>query len=180
MIEEWKYFYGDRYMFSNYGNIKSVYKNGKVRILKPYGDGQGYLKIDLKSFNKKRKIMRVSRIIAMLFVEKEEGKDCVDHINGIRSDNRACNLRWCTKKENANFPLAKNNLHDAFKRDSVILNMSNSHNGKRILCVETGEVFISQGQCSRQMNIWQPNIYKVLSGKRRSAGGFSFKYIEGE
>ena len=41
-----------------------------------------------------------SRIIAMAFVEKIEGKDFVDHINHNTFDFRSNNLRWLSRSEN--------------------------------------------------------------------------------
>lgn len=47
------------------------------------------------------------RIIAKLFIPNPDNKPCVDHINSDIHDNRVCNLRWVTAKENVNNPITK-------------------------------------------------------------------------
>ena len=49
-------------------------------------------------------------MVAKAHVPNESNLPCVDHINGIRTDNKAINLRWCTTKENLNFDLARKNI----------------------------------------------------------------------
>ncbi len=50
-----------------------------------------------------KKQERVHRIVAKAFVENTlpEDNDCVDHINGIKNDNRAENLQWVSRSENS-------------------------------------------------------------------------------
>ena len=47
-----------------------------------------------------------------------------------------------------------------------------------ILCVELNKIFGSQGEAARELNLHQSNINKVLLGKRKTTGGFSFINIE--
>lgn len=49
---------------------------------------------------------------------------------------------------------------------------------KTILCIETGKVYESKNLCAKAMNISGPNIGKVCKGLLKSAGGYTFKYIQ--
>lgn len=48
----------------------------------------------------KKKSYLEHRIIAEMFLPKIEGKDQINHKNGIKDDNRLENLEWCTGSEN--------------------------------------------------------------------------------
>ena len=80
--------YGHRiYEVSNLGRVKL---NGEIIVPPIWGN---YYRLSDKLLH---------RIIAELFIPNPENKPCVDHINTDRYDNRACNLRWVTQKENNN------------------------------------------------------------------------------
>lgn len=59
----------------------------------------GYLSLNL-SQDAVRQTWLVHRLIALAFHSNMDNKLCVNHINGVKTDNRACNLEWVTYQEN--------------------------------------------------------------------------------
>lgn len=114
-MENWKTILGYEgiYEVSDKGRIKSLKrvvehsgsKSGKItvpeRIMKQIADKDGYMKICL-SKDGKQKEHKVHRLVAVAFCENSDPtkKTCVNHINEIKTDNRAENLEWCDIKYN--------------------------------------------------------------------------------
>ena len=96
--------YEGYYQISNFGKIKSlsrILKNRlkKETILKQSVNNHGYVACELR-FNNKSKRILVHRIIAEAFIENTHNKPFINHINGIKNDNRIENLEWVTHSEN--------------------------------------------------------------------------------
>lgn len=90
--EIWKpiYGYGNIYEISSLGNIRKL-DGGSVNVNK--GD---YKTISVR----KHGIVSIHRLVANAFIPNTENKPEVNHINGIKTDNRVENLEWCTRSEN--------------------------------------------------------------------------------
>lgn len=74
-----------------------IFRNGKEK--KSFISKQGYRQIQL-SIGSKIKNLLVHRIIAEVYLSKIDGKDFINHKNGIKSDNRIGNLEWTNRSEN--------------------------------------------------------------------------------
>lgn len=112
-IEIWKDIpnYEGTYQVSNLGRVKSLeriikgkndsFKLIKEKIRKNCNDGKGYLSIII-CLNYKIKRFNIHQLVAMAFLGHEPcgHKLVVDHINGIKTDNRVENLQIITQREN--------------------------------------------------------------------------------
>ncbi len=100
VIEIWKNVVGYEglYEVSNLGRIR----NPRTSIMKG-AFYKGYLKTLLYTEDKprkKRKMLHIHRLVAFAWIPNPENKPFINHINGLKHDNRIENLEWCTQKEN--------------------------------------------------------------------------------
>lgn len=129
----------------------------------------------------------VHRLVAETFIPNPEKKTCVNHKNGIKTDNRVDNLEWCTYSENnkhaweiglqATTP--KQRLH------SIELGKTKGgHNAKRVVQYDLQGNLIkewrSATEAGKQLKIYYSNIISCCLKKYgfKTAGGYTWRYKE--
>lgn len=150
------------------GNMGTVYSTIKRKEL-AQSNILGYKKVTLINKNGAKDIL-VHTLVAKAFIEPVVGKEYVDHIDGNRGNNNSTNLRWCTFKENCSFPLAREHrISSALKAG-----------GKPVIQydMDGNEIarFRGQNEAGRMTGISGANISQVCRHKRKTAGGFIWRY----
>lgn len=163
MKEIWKDIpeYEKLYQASDYGNIKAYLREGSHgKILKPEKIKFGYLRVCLCK-NKTRKRYLVHRLVLETFVGPcPPGMEC-RHLNGIRTDNRLCNLKWDTRQ---------NNIDDQIKHGTRFNKARGSKHGNAKL-VELNipkikklhEQGLSQRKIAKIFNVTQRVIWGIIN-----------------
>lgn len=171
-IEIWKPIknYEGFYEVSNLGNVKRLesytrHPSGsrkivRERILK-LSNCNGYRIVMITNENSRLNKM-IHRLVAEAFIINPESKKHVNHINGIKHDNRVENLEWNTPKENEN-----HKVH-VLGKIKTPLNLKN--------VFEVNEAIEIDGKKVVGINI--QNFYKdLISGKSISAQDKSYGRI---
>lgn len=112
--------------------------------------------------NKKLNTICVHRLVAIAFLQNPNNLPCVNHKDGNKMNNNVSNLEWCTHQYNN-----QQAVYQGLKGDN-----------KPVICIETGKVFISGWECSRQMNITQAGVSAACRGKIKTYKGYHFKFVE--
>jgi hypothetical protein len=155
--------YEGRYSVSDDGRVFSHLRN---RELKPKIDRYGYKVVALFKDGKAHHLT-VHRIVAMAFIPNPFSKGCVNHINEVKTDNRAENLEWATVKENDNHGTRNSRMSDTKSRKPV---MQISPDG-------TIRYFKGVKDASRQTGINRSHISDCCKGLRRTAGYSEWRYV---
>lgn len=74
-----------------------IFSNISKKFLKPQINSSGYFIIKLL-----KKQYQFHRIIADAFIPNPNNYSDINHINGIKTDNRLQNLEWCNRRYNIN------------------------------------------------------------------------------
>ena len=160
--------YEGLYQISHLGRVKSlarvIYKTDgtiqtfKERILKTTLDTKGYVICNL-SKEYKCKTFRVHRLVANMFIPNLNNKPQVNHINGIKADNRVSNLEWVTNSENQKHAV-KLGLKEGFK--------GIEHNLVKLTeeqVLEIRESNLTQRKLAKKYNINQSTISMIKNRK---------------
>lgn len=158
------------YQVSNFGNVKSldcyfkqnnqwgqhIHKH-KGRVLKPVPTWNGRLRVDLRG-----KLYQVHRLVAMHFIQNEDAKKEVNHIDGNPANNCVSNLEWITHSEN---------LIHAHKNGLIKMPKGKDHfhhrGARKVIDTSTGIVYNCVKDACQSLNLPLKRIQRYVSAKSK-------------
>lgn len=154
--EYWKTYKDTNYEISNYGRIKNL-KTSKIFTGSLRDDGYINATINKKSF-------LMHRLVVETFIRPLQNGEYIDHINGIKTDNRLKNLQIVSHQENMSRAAQKGKC--GAKRVGQF-----DFEGNLI------QIFPSASEAGRQMGILPSSMRNAirLRGKYKD---FIFKYLD--
>lgn len=167
--EEWRDIAGYEgiYQISNLGRVKSMNYYGKsgcekIRMMRVNKFGYIDIVLSKKGVNK---TYQVHRLVAEAFIPNPNSLPQVNHIDEDKGNNSVSNLEWCDSSYNINY--GNRNKIAGYKNSIPEITP--------VMCIETGETYISVAEASRKKNIGRGSISLCIKGKQRTAGGYHWK-----
>lgn len=196
MTEQWKDITGFEgiYQISSTGRIKSLKRvvptwNGTKtipeRILKLQIQKNGYIKHKFLGL--------IHRLVAKAFIPTDNYELVVNHINGVKHDNRVENLEWCTVQENNLHAIKtglvnkttrqkmseKAKLRTGYKnscwRGYVAIYDKQGNLIKKTLTLKDAAIYLKTLGYEKAS---KSNICNCIHKKIKTCYGFTFKYIK--
>lgn len=187
MNEIWKDIkgYEGLYQISNLGRVRSVsryvYHNQfcPQKIISLAIKRNGYVSVGLRN-NNIRKYYSVHRLVAEAFIPNPENKLEVNHKNGIKTDNRVENLEWVTHSENQchSYKVLNRQISGSYAKHKI--GKENPYS-KIIFQIDKNKIiaeFYGLSEAERITKISRYAIRKVCQNKRKTAGGYKWKFKE--
>jgi len=198
-IEKW-------YEVSNYGRLKrlpresnfirkkkkggfynrayeSKYKIHGYKILKTSISKKGYVRIKTlyqkdELSNSKDISITLHRLVAKTFIPNPDNLDQINHINGIKHDNRIENLEWCNNSQNQRHAIdvLGKQINESFK---LLIESQKVKIVKLNKNYDFIKLYDSISDAERDNEkCYVNNISKVCQNKRNFCGGYKWIYYE--
>ena len=166
-MERWKPIIGweDKYAISDQGRVKNIITGQEIP---QHDNGIGYKKVHLWRNGVGETRCYVHRIVAEVFLGKNEKRTEVNHKDGNPSNNDLSNLEWVTSGENTKHAIYRGTL-------CAWGNKAKPIEGTNIL---TGEVKRFATISEAERTIGSKHICNVLKGQRKKCKGYTFRYLE--
>lgn len=158
------------------------------REIRPRIGRHGYPSIKLRTIEGKTKIYKMHILKAKAFIYGPNPLDAtlVRHLNDVKTDNRLENLAFGTRSNNAQDAIKNSRYnYEAAVRGGIKGGKINGairakKTSKPVRCLETGITYLSAYEVERQIGISNSKINLCCNGKRHTAGGYHWEFVNKE
>ena len=123
----------------------------------------------------------VHKLVAEAFLDKPDNAQCINHINGVKTDNRVENLEWCTFSENTLHAIRIGLVVDQASHFKMKGKHGKDHptskpveqytlDGKFVAEYESGV------EAAKALGLRASSIQRCAAGKRKTAFGYRWRY----
>lgn len=174
--------YEGLYLIDSLGNVVSCPRQQGSRFVNQYKivgariNKFGYKQVALSKDGKTKTVL-LHRLLAIHFIDNPENLPCVNHKNGIKSDNRLENLEWCTRVENARHAYDNNLGNLQHYANAGIEKMNKDHQYVLVtLVAPDGEelTFGSTNEAGKYLNMSRDEVTRAIRKNQRVNGYYAF------
>jgi hypothetical protein len=161
------------YQVSPCGSVRNA---RTLRVLKPKYAGAGYQQVCLGAGNYRY----VHRIVAQAFIPNPDALPQVNHLDGVKSNNAATNLEWCSRSGNL-----KHAYEAGLLDKSACKNPKSGYEHGRSRAVVMSSIsghiqitYPSIRNASAETGVDASSIHGALHGKFKQAGGWRWHFFK--
>lgn len=179
--------YEGYYLISNVGRVISLprkvqnhtgYRLSKIRILSPRLNSGGYYQVAF-CIDGLRTQPHIHKLVAEAFIPNPNNYPQADHIDCIKVNNCASNLRWCTQAMNNANPITMQRYLASRKRAGEKISKSNSIPVVRINPHDSTDIKIYQSAtcAAKEDGFCQSSISATCLKKRPQYRGYLWMFL---
>ena len=170
--EIWKVVpFAPQYQVSSLGRVKSYKRH--VRLIKPYIPSHSKCYYVYININQTIRRFNLGRLVLMVF-NPVDNMDTLNIIykDGDISNNKLYNLAWGNKKRKRKYS------YDSINNISTTKNINDFYSIKSVKCMETGKIYQSISDASRDTGIPISALSNYLSGKLTHTKGLHWELVK--
>lgn len=161
-----------RYQVSPDGMVRNA---KTLRVLKPK-HAKGYLQVSLGAGN----YSYIHRLVAQAFIDNPEGLPQVNHLDGVKSNNAAENLEWCSASQNLKHAY-ETGLLDGTACKNPKSGYEHSRSRAVVMSSDSGHIQItypSIRKAALETGVDHSSIHGAVHGKFKQAGGWRWQFSQ--
>lgn len=154
--------WGDIYEVSSLGHVRRIGSNALIGTV----SGNGYVRVQLSRAGTTETFL-THKLVADAFIGPRPDGHHIDHINGVRDDNRFVNLRYCSPQQNISYTVERGANAVADRNGASVLTADQVRAIRQ--AKSEGGRYWGAARIAKELGVHESTVRKAASGKYYSA-----------